>query len=53
MLDDVENRAAELESANVELRRDVSVLRSELREASDSLEASRVSNRDLMGLLNR
>lgn len=53
LLNDLENRAAELENANVQLRQEMSKVRTELRDATDSLEAARVANRDLMTLLNR
>lgn len=53
LLDQLEDRAAELEADNARLRRRVSELDAELREASDSLEAARIANRDLMALVNR
>ncbi len=53
MLDELEHRAAELEVANVEMRREVSQLTTQLQDAHDSLDAARVANRDLMSLLNR
>jgi len=51
-LDQVEDRAAELEAENVRLRKEVSTLKSDNREATESLEAARAANRDLMSLLN-
>jgi len=53
LLDQLEDRADELEADNARLRRRVSDLEGELREANDSLEAARVANRDLMALVNR
>jgi hypothetical protein len=53
LLDQLEDRAAELEADNAELRRRVAELESELREAVDGLNAARVANRDLMAMVNR
>jgi len=53
LLDQLEDRAAELEADNVVMRRRVSELEAEVREANDSLESARVANRDLMALVNR
>jgi len=53
LLDQLEDRAAELEAENARLRRRVSELETEVREANDSLEAARAANRDLMALVNR
>jgi len=52
-LDQVEDRAAELEAENSRLRQKFSALKSDNREAMESLEAARAANRDLMSLLNR
>lgn len=52
-LDQIEVRAAELEAENERLRQEVSTLTSDNREATESLEAARAANRDLMSLLNR
>jgi hypothetical protein len=49
----MEDRAAELEADNTGLRRRVSELEGELRDAIDSLEGARLANRDLMALVNR
>lgn len=53
LVNDLEDRAAELETDNAALRRQVSKLTTEAQEANDSLDAARVANRDLMNLLNR
>lgn len=53
LLDQLEDRAAELDADNARLRRRVSQLETKVREANDSLEAARVANRDLMALVNR
>ncbi len=53
LLDQLEDRAEALEAASGGLRRRISELETELREANDSLEAARVANRDLMALVNR
>lgn len=53
LLDQLEDRAAELEGDNSRLRRRVSELETDVREANDSLESARVANRDLMALVNR
>ena len=53
LLDQLEDRAAELEGDNARLRRRVSELETEVLEANDSLESARVANRDLMALVNR
>lgn len=52
MLGDIEDRAAEIDIANLDLRRQVSKLKADLVDANASLEAARVANRDLMSLLN-
>ena len=53
LLDQLEDRAAELDAENARLRERVSGLETELREAMDSLEAARIANRDLIALVNR
>lgn len=52
-LDRLEDRAAELEADNHQLRRRVGDLETELHDATDSLQAARAANRDLMNMLNR
>lgn len=51
--DRLEDRAAELDADNHQLRRPISDLETELRDATDSLQAARAANRDLMSMLNR
>jgi len=53
LLDQLEDRAGELDAVNAGLRRQVAQLEADLREAVDSLDAARVANRDLMALVNR
>lgn len=53
LLDQLENRAAELDSDNAALRRRVAELEAAVQEVSDSLDAARTANRDLMTLVNR
>lgn len=53
VLDGLEDRAAELEIANGQLRRQVFELKAEVQDANDSLEGARAANRDLMSQLNR
>lgn len=53
LLDRLEDRAAELEAENHHLRRRISDLEAELRDTTDSLQAARAANRDLMNMLNR
>jgi chromosome segregation ATPase len=53
LLDRLEDRAAELEADNHQLRRRISDLEAELRDTSESLQAARAANRDLMNMLNR
>ncbi len=53
LLDQLEDRAAELFDENARLRERVSELEAELGEAMDSLEAARIANRDLIALVNR
>lgn len=53
LLDQLEDRAAELEADNHQLRRRMSDLETELRDAVESLDAARAANRDLMNMLNR
>jgi cell division protein FtsB len=53
LLDQLEDRAAQLEADNHKLRRRITDLEAELRDANDSLQAARAANRDLMNMLNR
>ncbi len=53
MLELLEERSAELEADNHTLRQRVTRLESELSERSDTLEAARAMNRELMNELNR
>jgi len=53
LLAQLEDRATELDTDNTRLRRRVAQLETELREATDSLEAARLANRDLMSEINR
>lgn len=53
LLDRLEDRAAELEAHNHQLRRQIIDLEAELRDANDSLQAARAANRDLMNMVNR
>jgi flagellar biosynthesis chaperone FliJ len=53
MLDQIEDRAAELEADNHALRQRVTRLEAELSELADTLEAARAMNRDLMTQINR
>jgi hypothetical protein len=53
MLDQLEDRAAELEADNHALSQRVTRLEAELTELADTLEAARTMNRDLMTQLNR
>jgi chromosome segregation ATPase len=53
LLDQLEDRAAELEADNHQLRRRVTELETELRETVDSLCAARAANRDLINMINR
>lgn len=53
LLDQLEDRAAQLEADNHQLRRRISDLEAELRDVTDSLHAARATNRDLMNMLNR
>ena len=52
-LDRLEDRAAELEAENHQLRRRIGDFETELRDVTDSLHAARAANRDLMNTLNR
>ena len=53
LLDQLEQRAAELESDNVQLHRQVSQLQTDNRELADTLDAARAMNRQRMNELNR
>jgi chromosome segregation ATPase len=53
MVDQLEDRAAELEADNHALRRRLAQLESERTELSDTLDAARAMNRELMNQLNR
>lgn len=53
MLDEAEQRAAQLAADNIALHKQVAQLGADLREAHDSLGAARAANRDLMNMLNR
>jgi hypothetical protein len=52
-LDRLEDRAAELEAENHQLRRRIGDFETELRDVTDSLHAARAANRGLMNMLNR
>jgi cell division protein FtsB len=47
------DRAAQLEADNHQLPRRVTALEAELRDTTDSLDAARAANRDLMNMINR
>ena len=53
LLDQLEQRAAELEADNGRLRQQVAQLQGETRELTDTLDAARATNRELMTELNR
>jgi chromosome segregation ATPase len=53
LLDQLEDRAAELEADNHRLRESVSQLGAEVRDLSETLEAARAMNRELMNEINR
>lgn len=53
MLDQLEERSAELEADNHTLRQRVTQLQGELSERTDTLDAARAMNRELMNELNR
>lgn len=53
LLDGLEQRAAELEADNHQLRRRVAELENYAHEVADNLDAARTTNRDLMNELNR
>lgn len=53
LLAQLETRATELEANNHQLRRQITDLQAQLQEATDSLNAARDANRDLMGMINR
>ncbi len=52
-IDQLEDRAAKLEADNHDLRETVSQLQTELRELTETLEAARAMNRELMNEMNR
>lgn len=53
LLDQLEQRAAELEADNHRQRRRISQLEVEVRELTETLDAARAMNRELMNELNR
>jgi DNA repair exonuclease SbcCD ATPase subunit len=53
LIDQLEDRAAELEADNHRLRESVSQLQTELRQLTETLEAARAMNRELMNEINR
>lgn len=53
LIDQLEQRAADLEADNAQLRQDVAKLERNLREANDTLDAARAMNRELMAEINR
>lgn len=53
LLDQLEQRSAELEADNHHQRQHVARLEAEIRELSETLDAARAMNRDLMSELNR
>jgi chromosome segregation ATPase len=53
LLDQLEQRAADLESDNNRQRQRIARLEAEVRELTDTLEAARAMNRELMSELNR
>ncbi len=53
LLDQLEKRGEELEAANHTLRNRVAQLEDEVRELSDTLEAARAINREMIGDINR
>ncbi len=53
LLDQLEQRNAELEADNHRQQRRISQLENELRELSENLDAARALNRELMSELNR
>lgn len=53
LLDQLEERAAELEAGNASLRRRIDELEAEARELAENLQAARATNRELMSELNR
>ena len=52
-IDQIEERTAELEADNHQLRQRVSQLETDLRELTDTLQAARAMNRELMNEINR
>ena len=53
LIDQLEDRAAELEADNHRLRESLSQLQSELRQLTETLDAARAMNRELMNEINR
>jgi flagellar biosynthesis chaperone FliJ len=53
LLDQLEERATELEAANTSLRRQVAELKNETHDLAEDLQAARTMNRELMSELNR
>ena len=53
LLDQSEQRCAELEADNARLRKQVAVLEAETTELAETLDAARAMNRELMGAVNR
>lgn len=53
LIDQLEQRAADLEADNAQLRQNVVKLERDLREANDTLDAARAMNRELMADINR
>lgn len=53
LLDQLEERAAGLEADNTRLREHIAELEGSLRESSETLEAARAMNRELMAEINR
>ena len=53
LIDQIEERAAELEAANSSLRRRVAGLEDETHDLAEDLQAARTMNRELMSELNR
>ncbi|MHB1598685.1 MAG: DUF6262 family protein [Acidimicrobiales bacterium] len=53
LLDQSEQRCAELQADNARLRKQVAVLEAETTELAETLDAARAMNRELMGAVNR
>jgi chromosome segregation ATPase len=53
LLDRLEQRAADLEADNAQLHQRIALLEGQARELTETLEAARAMNRELMGELNR